>query len=636
MSSLAKAFLIYELRLRKRFKQNMLLDDTRGENIVSRIESGGQDPLLNTFSDLMQKLTMPVNSVFYPFLENVTTAVYDMRDHILHCLDFAEEFPLYLEEAKTLLDKMQTMGDFSDGINRQMILSIQARICGLEGKDPNEIIAMAREGIMLTYPEYELYEYNGELLLFEESTLMHCEAMSLAKSNPYAAITLLQKIIKGIECFPGDSKDKEKRLPPILLDLSQLLVESGDYKRALEICDRGFNTSLMRDKAKHVPCFVYNKAVILTIQGQKEAAAKLLMPVYCGFIVMRKRKEAEKVLNFAKKLGVKLETYGVENLPYNMPDVKFDHGKPIPAKSVGDLIYGLRDDAKLKQTELCKGVCSQSTLGRIETDDIIQGNVYHLEVFMQRLGRDINKYFTTFLDRDEYEGKQLRDEVRALTVSMRYKEAKVQLEKLKNHKHYQQGVNRQFIAIEEATIHIGLVGYDANHLNMLKEAWAMTKNDFETYDAHDIAKTRFSNYEIVILNQIAGNMSANGKGSEAVRIYESLVTNLEKFYVDESERIRMYMTVLCGYCNELELLGRHRETYDIAVNGEELCLKHRGIKLMPGFLSEKACALDAFGEKEKSISYFVAACYVDSLMGYTAGEEAIKKYIKKCFDIDLG
>ena len=635
MSSVAKSILLLEIRRRRRFRQNMLLDDTRGENIVSRIETGGQDPLFDTFNDLMQKLEMPVGTVFYPFLTNVTTDVYDVLDCILYCFDFAEEFPLYLEEAKTLFDKFQTMGDFSNGTNRQMVLSIQARIYGLEGKDPNEIIAIAREGILLTYPEYGLYEYNGEVLLFEESTLMHCEAMALAKSAPSVAISLLQKIVKGIERFPGDSKDKEKRLTPVLLDLSQLLIESGDYKQALEICNIGFNTSVRRDKAKHAPDFAYNNAVILTIQGQKKEAAKFLMPMYCCFRVMRRRKKAENVLELAKKLGVKLKTYGVENLSLDMPDVKFDYGKPIPAKSIGDLIYGLRDDAKLSQAELCKGVCNRSALVRIETGETIQGNVYHLEVFMQRLGRDINKYFTTFLDRDEYEGKQLRDEVRTLTVNRRYKEAKVQLEKLKKHKHYKKGVNLQFIAVEEATIHLGLVGYDQKHLDMLKEAWAITKNNFETYDVYDIAKTRLSNYEIIILNQIAGNMSANGKGSEAVRIYESLVTSLEKFYVDESERIRMYMTVLSSYCNELELLGRHEETHDIAVKGEELCLKHRNLKLMPGFLSEKAYVLDANGEIEKSISYFVASCYVDSLLGYTAGEEAIKKHIKKRFDIDL-
>ena len=635
MASLTKSFLIRELRLRMGLKQHMLLDYTRGENIVSRIETGGQEPLFDTFSDLMQKLNAPVGAVFYPFLTNVTTDVYDVRDHILHCLDFAEEFPLYLEEAKILFDKIQTMGDFSNGINRQMVLSIQARMYELEGRDPGEIIAMSREGLMLTYPEYKLHQYNGELLLFEESTLMHCEAMALAKSNPAAAIALLQKITKGIERFPGDSKDKEKRLPPVLLDLSQLLIEIGDYRQALEICEIGFDTSLKRDKAKHVPDFIYNKALILTMQGQKEEAAKLLMPVYCGFIVMRQRKKAEKVLELAEKLSIKLETHGVENLPLDMPEVKFDHGKPIPAKSIGDLIYGLRNDAELKQKELCMGVCTHSTLGRIETGEIIQGNVYHLEVFMQRLGRDINKYFTTFLDRDEHEGKQLRDEVRSLTVNRRYEEAKVQLEKLKKHKHYKKGVNLQFIALQEATIHIGLVGYDTAHLEMLKEVWAMTKNDFETYDAHDIAKTRLSNYEIVILNQIAGNISTNGKGDEAVRIFESLVTNMEKFYVDESERIRLYMTVLYNYCNKLEMLGRHEETYDIAVKGEGLCLKHRQLKLMPGFYDNKACALDAFGEKEKSISYFVAACYVDSLLGYTAGEEAIKKHIKKRFNIDL-
>jgi len=391
---------------------------------------------------------------------------------------------------------------------------------------------------------------------------------------------------------------------------------------------------MQRNKGRYLPDFAYNKAVILEAQGRKKEAAPLLIEAYFGFIAMRRRRKAAQVLKLAEKLGIKLETYGVENLPADIPEAVFEYGKPIPGKSIGDLIYGLRTDANMKQGELCKGVCSVSVLSRIERD-AIQGKVYYLEAFMQRLGRDIDKYFDTFLGRDEFAGKQLRDKVRTLTVNHRYEEAKHHLKELKKHKDYQKGVNLQFIAMEEADIHAGLIGYDEAHMSLLKKAWAITKDDLDTFDEYDIAKTRLTNYEIVILNQKANNMCENEQGSKGIRIYESLLENMEQYYVDESERIRMYMTVLYNYSNELESLGRYAETLESAIKGEGLCIKHFNLRQMPGFMADRACALYEMGEKEKSLPYLVVAYYVSALLNRVGNQRAIHNYIKERFNIDL-
>jgi len=229
MSSLEKSNTIREVRERKQWQQHMLLQTSTADSTVSRVENSHNDPMFVTFSDFMETMEIPVDAYFCSYLDNVSLDVYTLRDQTLYYLEWAKEYPPALEKAKELLDKILTMGDFSEGINRQMVLSIQARIYELEGKDPAGIISLAQEGILLTYPEYDQHKFDDNILLFEEPTLKHSAARALAKSDPDAAIEQMQKIRAGLERLHGDDKEKEKRLAPVLLELSQLLIETGDY-----------------------------------------------------------------------------------------------------------------------------------------------------------------------------------------------------------------------------------------------------------------------------------------------------------------------------------------------------------------------------------------------------------------------
>jgi len=636
MSSYEKARVIRNVRERMGMPQIQLIEgDGDALLTVSRVENARQSPTFDTFEQYMKAMEMSVDTFFAPYLTNATTVTYAMRDEILYHLDWVEDDPPALARAKKVLDEMQTTADFTTDINRQLLISLQVRIMEFENAAPAQIIALATEGIHLTYKEFDTNGWNTKILLFQEVPLIHSLAKAMAKINPASGIKLLQEVIAVRAEQYSDHNVGEWQTVPMLLNLAQLLQQTGDYTQALEVCETGRELSLRHTRARHVPDFVYIKAEILAEQGKNEEVAKLLMPVLCGFVALRKRKKAMQVLEFAKRIGAELETYDVENLPMDIPPVKFEYGEAVQAKSIGELIAKLRKQAKLTQRQLSQGICTPSVLNKIEKGGIKHGNVYFLEAFMQRLGRDINRYFPTFLDIDVFADKQLRNKASTLELRGQYDEAKAILDELKTRKSFQNPINRQFIMVEEASMHDSLVGYDKEHLEKLKEAWAITKDNFDTYDEYTLAKTRLTKYELIIASMIANNMCHNGEIEGGVNLYKSLMASMMEFYVDESARISMYIVLLLNYSNRLGHLGRHQQELDTAITGEMLCIKHRSLRSMPGFQSNRASALHDLGEKEKSLPYLIVSYYTSVLLGERNSLVAYRNYAKESFNLDL-
>lgn len=454
MASYGTNLMITHMRERKRIIQASLLREIELSAMsLSRVGNNHQSPYMDTFVNLMDVMNLPFNTFFCPYLENVSLSTLALRDVLLQELERAHEETTALNKAKKLLGRFKKMDGFHTGINRQFVLSCTARIWEIEGNAPSKCIELTKEGIAITFPEFDPNTFKGDLLLFEEPNLIHMLALAYARDgdNP-TAIALLKRISRGLARLHRDDRDRERMLAPTLLSLAHLLMKTGEYTQALETCDMGRDVSNRRNKGKYCADFAYIKAQLLLRLGQQSEIAGQLMPAYFGFMIMYRRKRADEVLAFAKEIGMEFETYGAENLLIQRPEPVIERGEPVTCKSVGELIFKLREAAKLSQGKLCKGICNVSSLSKIESGATKQGSVYHLEAFMQRLGRNIDDYFNTFLSLDDFNEKQMRDEVRTLRVGRRYEEAETLLKELEKKKAYQNGVNLQFVKISWADI----------------------------------------------------------------------------------------------------------------------------------------------------------------------------------------
>jgi len=628
MASIGTNTMISQMRERKRLRQTQLWHLTELSAVtLSRFDNNHQSPYLNTFDNLMSSMKLPVDTFFCPYLEDVTTDILVLRDKLLHELEWAADDPMALDKAKDILGRFNNMKNFHAGINRQFVISCSASIGIIEGMIPADIISLVKDGIAITYPEYDPNTFEGDMLLFEEPNLIHNQALAYAKSGDSStAVTLLNRIATGLTRLPQDDRDKERMLAPILLSLSRLLTEAGEHDQALETCEAGNKVSLRRNKGKYTPDFMYMKVQLLQHLGRQSEIKDLLKPIYFGFIAMGRQKRAKEILAFAKDINMELETYGAENLLSQRPEAVFERGEPVTCNSVGELIFKLREAANISQGELCKGICSVSTLSKIESGATKQGSVYHLEAFMQRLGRNIDYYFNTFLSNDDFKEKQMRDEVRTRQVNRQFDDAENLLKELEKKKAYQRGVNQQFVKLSKAGIYSNRNSYDATHKEMLMDAWRITRKD---KDIDDITAIRLTNYELLLLNSIAINLCANGQINKGLRIFEDLQNNIKHFYVDGTEKMRTYPLVSYNYSKNLGSVDQYCKILDISDEGLNLCIQYGDLRRIAGLAVNKAYALFELGQDEKSVPYFAIAHYVSGLFSRVENQRRARKYAEE-------
>jgi len=605
------------------------------ERSISRIKSQKNAPYLDTFKSYMDTMEMSIDRFFCPYTKNIPANFNIIIEDFLHQIEWINESPSSLDNAKMILEHMCTMGDFNEGLNKQLIISCQILFDLVADKNYNQTIKFANEAILITYPEFSQESFEDQILLFEEPALVHQMAIAYAKNgDTNVAITLLGKLQTSLSRLPQDNRIKGRQLALILLDLSNLLIIEGAYMQALDICDRGYQLSVQCNTGKYCPDLMYNKALLLLHLGKKDEAIKLLNQVYFGFIALRKKNKATQVLECVKDLGKIIDTYETQYLPSHLPDSKYDHGKQIICQNFGKLLKFFREDAGVSVREISKGICDYSVLNKIENNSI-NGNIYHIESIMQRLGRDIDQHLNTFLSPKDFYEKQLRDKIIMYLTNKQYKEVKPLLAEFKKTKAFKKyKPNQQLALIVEAQIlrRANKNGYVKDFIKMLEDAWEITQSKF---DEETIYKLRMTYHEISIVNLMANTLSVVNEGVRALHLYESIVTNVKHYYVDEAERVRTYIPILYNYSRQLGLQKRHQKSLDIAIEGEELCIKHFNLKTLPRFMVNRACALFELCEKEKSVPYLVMAHHLSALLGRMHDQKATKKYAREHFNIEL-
>jgi tetratricopeptide (TPR) repeat protein len=561
-----------------------------------------------------------------------------LRDKLLHCLDEADD-PAALAEAKRIYKEVEQTGEFKTGVNLQFLLSSKARIFEKEEHDPASITSIIMEGIKITFPEFDEKAFSGEVLIFEEIELLHTLSFTYRRSGKLSkAVKLLSDVLKGIEALPEDDREKIKKQASIMLTLSSYLIESGEYAEALRICEGGNEATLKYCRARHASDFAYNKAVCLFHLNRHDECGHFLTLAYFGYVLLQKRDAAEKVLADAAELyGVRINTYGTDTLEYAKRSfTPFAYGEQaVGCKHIGQVIEKFRIKARLKRIELCRGICSKETLykiekgggnkGKYDVRGIITPNIYVLEALMQRLGRDINLYYDSFLSGKDFKEKQMRNEIIALNMTRKFEEAEALINELETRKAFKSGVNLQFIMSAKATAYAAKEGYNEKYFFLIQDALKLTIPDF---DIRDIHRYRLSYNEIVLINKMALYYGENGNILQAVKIYERLKDCIDANCLDEFEKIRMYVTIVYNLTKDLGLMERFTEALDIIAEGEQMAIKHSQLSIIPGLMINKACDLFEQGKGQESIPYFAMAYYGSELVSKQKNQTAVIKYVK--------
>ncbi len=303
--------------------------------------------------------------------------------------------------------------------------------------------------------------------------------------------------------------------------------------------------------------------------------------------------------------------------------------------NIGYYIKRIRQEKGISQEALYKGLCSRSTIHRIESGKQ-QPTMFTAIHLLQRLGLDENSFLVP-LGPQDFEICNLKKEIVALNAQFQFEQALERIDRLEKLVAPKDRLAQQFLLRSRA-----LAGYrqDGERLpydyptqrQMLLDALDITHPDF---DLEKIERCLLSIEDIKSLNQIAITYSETGDRRFAIRIYEQLLRYPGQNLLNIDALLSVVPMLHYNCSRLLGLEKRFEEELEVAQTGYEICVKYNKARMMGGLLLNMACALHELGRQEESKQVFVDSYYAHRLMKNFKSCQLIQDYVKKIYNTEL-
>lgn len=309
---------------------------------------------------------------------------------------------------------------------------------------------------------------------------------------------------------------------------------------------------------------------------------------------------------------------------------------PMANYTVGEILRETRERKKCSQEEVCYGICTPSTLSRIENGIQIPGRRI-LEALTQRLGITDNLY-TTYMGREELElyetGKRL---MRSLGHGD-YKELELLVQQLEQmlerieRRDYNVNLEEQYILFAKAILQKHRGAERQNVLEMMLEAIRITIPNF---DGIHIKNRCLTFQEITILNNISCIYHEMGKILEAFQIIVVLKEYMEENVMDEEEKAKKYPMIIQNMVSWLSQEGRYEDALVLCESGLECCIEYGKMKVFPMLLYNKSALLAETGQLDKSRKCFLQTIAIFQAMNQHQQAEDIRVLANRDYKLNL-
>lgn len=303
--------------------------------------------------------------------------------------------------------------------------------------------------------------------------------------------------------------------------------------------------------------------------------------------------------------------------------------------NIGYYIKRIRQEKGISQEALYKGLCSRSTIHRIESGKQ-QPTMFTAIHLLQRLGLDENSFLVPLGPRD-FEICNLQKEIVALNAQSQFEQALERIDRLEKLVAPKEKLAQQFLLRSRALAGYWQDGkrqpYDyPTQRQMLLDALEITHPDF---DLEKIERCLLSIEDIKSLNQIAITYSETGDRRFAIRIYEQ-VMHYPHNRMFNNEALLTVMPLLCY--NYSRLLGRERryeECIEVAQYGYDICLKYNKARLLGGLLLNIGCSLQKLGQDEEAKQKLIESYYAFVTVKKFSSAQKVKDYMKETWGLDF-
>lgn len=308
--------------------------------------------------------------------------------------------------------------------------------------------------------------------------------------------------------------------------------------------------------------------------------------------------------------------------------------------NIGSAIQYFRETYHIPQRKLCKGLCSVSTLSRIEAGERDADGLI-LETLLERLGRTPHQ-FELILTGFDYEAYTYRKDINKLIeendVDLAYK----LINRYDNFASDKGSPHKQFVIVSKARLNELEGGKPERTIDMLKEAISCTVPDFSTNEITDYLLS-ISEFNIIldilqkmislkmakpakrIIDQIINYLYWNSQIERKSSLYPKVAAIAGSFFIEEKELDMALKVVNKG----LEMnKGSRSMSYLAELNLIKAEVTERKLK---------SAGLWARCNKDECISLYLKAYHIFSFFRDSAQANDIKKHLEEVYqwvDID--
>lgn len=307
----------------------------------------------------------------------------------------------------------------------------------------------------------------------------------------------------------------------------------------------------------------------------------------------------------------------------------------------GTYIKKRRKEMGMSQEALCEGLCSVSTLSRLENNQQTPSRSLARQI-LERLGLPKNRFIALW-DQESISADALVREIRGDMIEYRRlrrelrpefcEKIREKLDELESIASLEDKSVQQFLLSHRALLGGQNGAYNLTEkLSMQLEAIRLTCPKF---DPEDFQHGHYNMEESMLINQIAQTYSKIGKRKRSIDIYYQLIRYIEKNYKELSGYTGCFCLTAHNYACDLALEKRYLDAIEIAEKGRKICLRYRDFQFLAGFLAIQAECLFFLGEIEESTKLYRRAYYTYAAFEDKINLEIIRKEIKTHLHIEL-
>ncbi len=267
-------------------------------------------------------------------------------------------------------------------------------------------------------------------------------------------------------------------------------------------------------------------------------------------------------------------------------------------KEVGNTIKTKREAENITQEELCNGICSASTLSRIESGSF-NSNPSVLTRLLERLGLSADYLREATNDKDYLVRQKIRD-INRTNINGDKEKARSMLDEIgKDYDEFSVENKQRFDVIntkmlfEDGKIDAGTM------LDHLEDSLRMT---IPNYNENDLPK-HMTNLEAQIMRDIANSYGLLEDYEPAIAILKHVKANIEKNVVDTAFSARKLIDICFCLSKYLGLTEKYDECILVARDGINYCEYVSNLSKLPSCMYNCAWSMarrNNYGDKEEA------------------------------------